>query len=93
MQVIEPVTIYGSFHSETRAFHIVGDDDHKRIFFQQRVAEIGVRWRPCPTCERFVAGGYAFSQEFSRGWDTRDTDEVREISDEPFVRFGGRIRF
>jgi len=92
-EVVEQVTIYGAFRSDIRAFHIDGDDDNRRVFFEQSLAEVGVRWKPCPTCEIFLAGGFAFDQEFTRGWDTRDTDDVREISDEPFVRFGGRFRF
>jgi hypothetical protein len=92
-EVVENVTVYGAFRSEIRAFHIDGDDDHRRVFFEQSLLEVGVRWKPCPTCEVFAAGGLGFDQEFTRGWDTRDTDDVREISDEPYVRVGGRIRF
>lgn len=92
-EIAEGVTIFGAFRSDMRAFHIDGDDDKRRVFFEQTLAEIGLRWRPCPTCEIFVTGGLAFDQEFTRGWDVRDTDDVRELSDEPFVRVGGRLRF
>jgi hypothetical protein len=40
-----------------------------------------------------VAGGYAFGQEFSTGFDFRDTDKVAEPSDEPYVRMGFEARF
>ena len=93
VEVVPGVTLFGGFRNEFHAFHVDGDDDHKRVFFEQKLVEAGVRWTPCPTCEIFLVGGFAFDQEFTRGWDARDTDTVRELSDEPFIRFGGSIRF
>ena len=92
-EIVQSVTLFAGFRNEYRAFHVNDDDENRRVFFEQKMVEAGVRWKPCATCEIFLVGGFAFDQEFSRGWDSRDTDEVRELSDEPFVRVGGRIRF
>ena len=61
--------------------------------FQQRRAEVGLRWEPRKDFLFSVAGGYAFGQEFSTGFDARDTDLVADVSDEPYLRFGVDIRF
>ena len=37
--------------------------------------------------------GYAFDQEFSTGFDIRDTDTVAELSDEAFFFFTVQGRF
>lgn len=92
-EVVENVTLFAAFRNEFRAFHVNDDDENRRVFFEQKLVEAGVRWKLCPTCEIFAVGGFAFDQEFTRGWDVRDTDDVRELSDEPYVRVGGRIRF
>ncbi len=93
VEIVESVTLFAGFHNAYRAFHVDGDDKNRRLFFEQKTVEVGVRWSPCETCEIFLVGGFAFDQEFTRGWDARDTDDIRELSDEAFIRFGGRIRF
>ncbi len=93
VEVVPTVTLFAAFRNEFRAFHVGGDDDHRRVFFEQKLIEAGVRWRMCPSCEIFLVGGFAFDQEFTRGWDVRDTDDIREVSDEPYIRIGGRLRF
>ena len=92
-EVVEKVTLFAAFRNEFRAFHVNEDDENRRVFFEQKLVEAGVRFKLCPTCEIFAVGGFAFDQEFTRGWDVRDTEEVRELSDEPYVRVGGRVRF
>lgn len=92
-QLKEDLMLFAMFDSRYEAFHIDGDDDDRRVFFQQRRVEAGVRWVPCRNGEIVIAGGFAFDQEFERGWDARDTDSVREISDEPYIRLALLIRF
>ena len=92
-EVVDGVTLFGAFRNEFHAFHVADDDENRRVFFEQKLIEAGIRWQPSPSCEIFLVGGFAFDQEFTRGWDVRDTDNVRDLSDEPFIRIGGRIRF
>ena len=70
----------------------IDDVDHRRLFYEAQRAAVGVEWR---TGHIDVAAGvgFAFDQEYSVGWDVRDTDEVAEPSDEVlvFLRLGARF--
>ena len=33
------------------------------------------------------------TREFSEGFDSRDTNEIADVSDEPYVRAGVELRF
>lgn len=81
-------TAYGSFNSSTRGYHLDGDNENRRLFFAQSRLEAGVRFEPQPGWAWTFAGGWAFEQEFTRGWDTRDDDLVRELDDAAFLRIG-----
>jgi len=93
-RVVRALTVFGNLESRREAFFLndlPGNRD--RLFFQQRRAEVGLRWEPRKGVMFNVAGGYAFDQEFSTGFDSRRTDLVADLSDEPYVRFGVDIRF
>ena len=76
------------------AFYLDGlEENHDRLIFQQRRAEAGIRWEPNKNAALFAAVGYAWGGEFSTGFDARDTDEVADVSDEPYVKVGVEIRF
>ncbi len=92
------LTLFGRFDNSVRSFHIDTDAGNRRLFFKQNRVEGGLAWAGVqgdsfPGIEFQVAVGYAFDQEFSRGWDTRDDDTVRDISDEPYVRVGMTMGF
>lgn len=91
-------SVYGSFENSLNAYRLDDDPDNRRLMFAQRRVEAGVVWRGreadgFPGVELRIAGGYAFDQEFKRGFDVRDDDTVRDISDEPYVRVGVAMRF
>ncbi len=97
-QLADPWSIYGSFESSLDAYKVDSDSSNRRLMFAQRRIEGGVVWRgrqgdSFPGVEVRVACGYAFDQEFTRGFDVRDEDTVRDISDEPYVRAGVTMRF
>lgn len=92
-ELFEGVFVYGAFDNRRKAFHIDGDDRHRRYFFIQRRLEAGVRWQPVEQVEVRVGGGWAFDQEFRRGFDGLDDDELFEMSDEPYLRIGGSLSF
>lgn len=90
--------VFAAFINRFEAFHLDGDDDNRRLFFTQRRLEIGLRWELATLFEQMdaeliLAGGYAFDQEFERGFDARDLRNVRDVSDEPYVRVGLQFGF
>ena len=89
---------FASYDSRFNAYTLDDDPDNRRLMFSQQRVEAGLTWdgnadNRLPGVLVTIAGGYAFDQEFSRGWDSRDDDTVRDISDEPFLRLGVRMRF
>lgn len=84
---------YFAYESTTRGFHLSGDDDNRRLFFQQSRAELGARFALTPELRLNAAIGYAFDQEFTRGFDTRDDTLVRDVEDAPFLRVGIKATF
>ncbi len=84
----EHFRVFGSFDSFSRAFHLDDLSNHDRLFFEQRRLELGLLWNPIEDFGVTLAGGYAFAQEFSTGFDVLDTNKVYRPSDEPYVRFG-----
>jgi hypothetical protein len=89
-------TVFGNLEHHTSAFHLPDLADNDRLLFQQRRAEIGLRWAPREARESLAftaAAGYAWHQEFSVGFDARKTDRVLDASDEPYVRFGFEMKF
>ncbi|MEX0653398.1 MAG: DUF6268 family outer membrane beta-barrel protein [Phycisphaeraceae bacterium] len=87
-QLTEAWSLFGAFENQRRAFHRKDDDRHRRLFFQQRRAEAGIRWQAFENVELLAAGGYTFSGKLERGFDTRDTDTLRRFGDSPYFRLG-----
>ena len=91
---LSPVWIvFMNLEEREEAFTVDDIADHDRLLFQQRRAELGVRWHPWEHTSFLVAGGYAFSQEFSVGYDQSDSDEIADIDDEPYFRLGFERRW
>ena len=89
-------TLFGSLDHHTSAFRLDGLGGNDRLMFQQRRAEVGVRWAPLRQRESLAftaAAGYAWQQEFGVGFDSRNTDEVLDASDEPYLRVGFEVKF
>ena len=87
---------FASLDYRSSAFTLDGLGGDDRLIFQQRRAEAGVRWAPRHQRETLAftaAVGYAWGQEFSVGFDARDTDEVADVSDEPYARIGLEVKF
>jgi hypothetical protein len=79
--------IFIDYTASTEAFHVneLANGNDRLIFSQQR-AEIGLRYRVEDNLNVIAAGGFAFDQDFSVGFDTRDDDDVANASDEPYFR-------
>jgi hypothetical protein len=88
-QIAEGLGVFASIRRRIDSFHwdeIPNAND--RLFFEQRRAEIGISYEPAERLRGELAIGYAFSQEFSTGWNQTETDLVGDISDEPYLRIG-----
>lgn len=81
----EAWAVFVAYDGEYHGFAAEGTRD-RRLFFRQRRAEAGVRYEPHHQWHLTLAGGYAFSRRFERGWDTRNTSTVRDIDDTPYFR-------
>ena len=84
---------FGRFDNQLDAFTIDRAQDHRRLFFQQRRIEAGIRMHSDQQIDLTLAAGYTFGQEFSTGHDVRDLDDIAEPSDEPYFRVAIDIRF
>ena len=87
---------FGSLDYRSSAFTLDDLRGNDRLFFQQRRAEVGLRFAPRHQRETLAftaAAGYAWGQEFSVGFDSRRTDELADVSDEPYVRVGFEVKF
>jgi hypothetical protein len=60
-------------------------DITNRQFYQMRRVEAGVRVVFDPLIDAALGVGYAFDQEFSRGFDVRNLQSFSSISNEPYI--------
>jgi hypothetical protein len=81
--------VYGEYVDRLTGFHVSANPDpDSRLFFQERRAGIGFGWKPTKLIRVSVAGGWSFGNEFYRGFDVRNYDVVRHLSDGPY----GQVR-
>jgi hypothetical protein len=88
-KIAEGLGVFASLRRRVDSFH--WDDlpnANDRLFFEQKRAEVGFTYEPIERLRAELAIGYAFSQEFSTGWNASETDLVGDISDEPYLRVG-----
>ena len=92
-QVRPEVSLFAAMENRLDAFAVADDRPNRRVFFKQSRAEAGVLWTPGAAFKVEVAGGYAFEQRFSRGFDVKDDDTIATISDEPYVKVAVGVAF
>jgi len=71
--------LYGGFYNEFDAFWVEGQPRQDRLFFSQRVVEVGFNYEPTDFARVSIGGGVAFDQELETGFDIRETDDVAEL--------------
>jgi hypothetical protein len=94
--VIPHLTLFGNLEYRNTGFFLDELGDVDRLFFQQRRGEVGVRWAPLKKNDTLgftAAVGYAWGQEFSEGFDSRNARSVAKLSDEPYFRVGFEVKF
>jgi len=85
--------VFAVYDSRSEAFHVDDLGGINRLLFEQERAEAGVRFYPVDNVSIVAAGGYAFDQSFRSGFDARESDEVANLSDEPYLRFAVGINY
>ena len=102
-KILKDTGLFVEYANRREAFHwdqfAKGSD---RLFFTERRAEVGIRYTFNDKLEEagvdpgltfVLAGGWVFDQKFERGFDSRDTDTLAKLSDEPYVRVGLELRY
>tara|TARA_B100000609_G_C17170091_1_gene411139 strand:+ start:140 stop:1108 length:969 start_codon:yes stop_codon:yes gene_type:complete len=93
-EVSDALELFAGYASRTDAFRVDNDDrSTRRVIFSQQTVELGLTYEPCNEFEVTIAGGLAFDQEFEYGYDSRDTDTITDVSDEPYLRVSAMIKF
>ncbi len=88
------ISLFGRFESRQIAFRMDEfDDTNDRLLWQQRRVEAGIYWSPYKFLKVMAAGGWAFGQDFSVGFDFRRDWKLADIDDAPYGRFGIEFRF
>lgn len=85
-------SIFAEYERDAHAFALSGNDSD-RLFYEMERVTAGVTWSQSPNLSLTLGAGYAFDQEFSTGFDLRDTDNIVDLSDEPMLIFAVRGRF
>ncbi|MBI1375444.1 MAG: hypothetical protein GC159_22240 [Phycisphaera sp.] len=95
--IFDDLDLYASYVNDIHAYHSDYIDKQRsrtdRVFFEQQRVELGLNWRPCTNGSLTAAGGYAFGQSFSTGWDSRDLDTYVDLEDALYFRVGFDISF
>jgi hypothetical protein len=86
-------TLFVKYVDEENAFHTEYLDSDRRLFFQQQRVEAGMTYHCGSSLEFLLGAGYAFSREFSTGFDDRNRTGTGDIADAPYLRAGVTIRF
>ncbi len=90
-EIVEDVKLFAAYQNVLNAYKI--NDDLGRRFFEQMRGELGLTWRACKACSLTIAGGWAFQQDISLGWDARDLDRVAKLGDAPYGRVSLALTF
>ena len=86
-------SLFAQYNDELEPFHVDRTNADDRLFFESRQAEAGLRYSFNQKARLSASAGYAFDQEFSHGYDVRNLDPTRRISDEPFLRLRLELGF
>ena len=86
------IAVYGNLRNILDGFHTDAMPSNRRLFFEQKRIETGIRWEPAKEFTLVVGGGWAFDTRFERGFDTRDTRNIERGTDELYVRVGLEFR-
>ena len=92
-RIIKGLYGFADFQNYFEGFTINTYPDHQRLFMEFSRIEAGIRVIHEPLFDISVALGYAFNQEFMRGFDIRSLQPQAQIADAPYVAFLIRGKF
>ncbi len=87
------LSLIGSYKNRSETFTLDSNVNHDRLFFEMQRLELGVRWTPSRWVEVEIAGGYAFDQSFSTGYNAWDSHGAISLDSQPFLRAGVKFEF
>jgi hypothetical protein len=85
-EFLKHYSFYGNYADDFTGFHQRTLSPDHRLFFEQHRAEVGFRYNATRLVTLSVAGGWAFGQEFSQGYDATGQNPVRHLRDGPYAR-------
>lgn len=84
-RIVPHFGLYANAANFFQGFVTASGDITDRQFYQMRRIEAGVRIIDQPLVDASIGIGYAFDQEFSRGFDVRDLHPIGHISNAPYI--------
>jgi hypothetical protein len=84
-RLLRHVGFYANAANFFQGFVTASGDITDRQFYQMRRVEAGVRVINYPLFDASIGVGYAFDQEFSRGFDVRNIRPIGHLSNEPYI--------
>jgi hypothetical protein len=92
-KLTDEFSLFADYHHTIDGFWRDDEPDTQRLFYEYDRVGVGVHWTRGRWIDLSLGVGYAFSQEFSRGFDMRDLDEVASPSDELVISLAIRGTF
>ena len=92
-RIFRNLLAYGSYKYVQDGFHIDGLANDQRLLFSDERLEAGFEYSLADQLMIRVAGGYAFDNRFTSGFDFEHTHHVLSFSDGPYVHLAFELRF
>lgn len=92
-RIVKGLYGFADFQNYFEGYTINTYPDHQRLFMEFSRIEAGIRVIHEPWFDISVALGYAFNQEFMRGFDIRSLQPQAQIANAPYVAFLIRGKF
>jgi len=87
------VAVFGQYTDKYNPFHVQDTSPDSRLFFESHQLEVGLRFNGPRSIRLSVSGGWAFGQEFSTGFDSRNNTPLVHVADAPFAKVKLEIAF
>jgi hypothetical protein len=85
------VVIQARYASDENAFHVSGLPDDRRLFYNGDRVEAGIEWAIDDHLKLSATAGYAFSRQFSQGFDDRDLSNQIAIEDQFYLGLSAEL--
>jgi hypothetical protein len=86
-------TVYGAVTTTQDTFEVAGLPPNRRLLYQQRRAEAGLRFSPNDRLSFSAGIGYGWGTKLKTGFDFRSTAGLIDLSDAPYARAALEFRY